>query len=80
MASSLPKAFAAVAVVGFAVTFVLPADVIDRVVVERPEVAGVAVPGMPVGSPGMEVPNVKPESYSVMAFDKAGKTTVYEKR
>jgi hypothetical protein len=39
---------------------------------------GVAVPGMPVGSPGMEGPN--PERYDILLFDAAGRTRVYATR
>jgi hypothetical protein len=56
----------------------VPADVIRRVLAERPKVAGVAVPGMPMGSPGMEGP--RREHYDVVAFDKSGKTSVYARR
>ena len=42
---------------------------------QRPAVVGLAVPGMPIGSPGMEGPNGRP--YDVLTFDAAGKTTVY---
>jgi hypothetical protein len=45
---------------------------------ERPAIVGLAVPGMPVGSPGMEGP--KPEPYEVFTFDKQGRTTVYARR
>jgi hypothetical protein len=45
---------------------------------ERPAVLGLAVPGMPMGAPGME--GAKSEPYTVFAFDKNGKTTVYAKR
>ncbi len=56
----------------------VPADVIHRMLEERPEFAGIAVPGMPIGSPGMEGPN--PEPYNVVAFDRAGGMMVYERR
>jgi hypothetical protein len=65
---------------GYVVEGHVPADMVQRMLREKPAIAGIAAPGMPVGSPGMEVPNVKAEPYSVMAFDKAGKTTLYEKR
>ena len=58
----------------------VPADVIDRLLRERPAVAGLAVPGMPVGSPGMEAPGQKAERYDVMAFDRQGRATVYASR
>jgi hypothetical protein len=56
----------------------IPADVIKKFLAERPKVAGLAVPGMPMGSPGMEGPRVEP--YDVLTFDKSGKTTIYAKR
>jgi hypothetical protein len=48
---------------------------IQRLLKQRPQVAGLAVPGMPIGSPGMEGPN--PQPYDVLTFDKQGATTVY---
>ena len=53
----------------------VPADLIQRLLRERPAILGLAVPGMPTGSPGMEGPNAKP--YDVVAFDKQGKTRVF---
>ena len=50
---------------------------VQRLLKERPAVVGLAVPGMPVGSPGMEVPNVKPSPYDVVAFDQRGQLQVY---
>jgi hypothetical protein len=52
--------------------------VIKRLLRDKPRVEGIAVPGMPAGSPGMESPN--PEPYEVIAFDAAGKTKVFAKR
>lgn len=57
----------------------VPADSIKRLLREKPAVRGVATPGMPVGSPGMEVPGVKAEAYEVISFDRAGKTRVFER-
>lgn len=54
----------------------VPADDVKRMLVERPKVKGIAVPGMPVGSPGMEQGNVR-HAYSVLTFDEAGRTTVF---
>jgi hypothetical protein len=56
----------------------VPADLIHRLLKEKPAVAGLAVPGMPIGSPGME--GGTPEPYNVYTFDRAGKTQVYAKR
>jgi hypothetical protein len=55
----------------------VPASAIKRLLREKPAVAGLSVPGMPLGSPGMEVPGKK-DAYDVVAFDKAGKTAVFE--
>ena len=60
---------------GYVVEGHVPADVIKRLLAERPEIAGVAVPGMPTGSPGMEGPGAKP--YDVLTFDRQGRNTVY---
>ncbi len=62
---------------GYVVEGHVPADVIERMLTERPAIAGIAVPGMPVGSPGMEVPGQLPQRYEVLAFDPSGRTTVY---
>jgi hypothetical protein len=54
----------------------VPGNLIARLLKERPDVMGLAVPGMPIGSPGMEGPNPKP--YDVLSFDKDGRIQVYE--
>lgn len=63
---------------GYVIEGHVPADLIRKHVKEKRPVIGLAVPGMPVGSPGME--GGKPEPYNVLTFDKTGKTTVYAKR
>jgi hypothetical protein len=63
---------------GYLVEGHVPADVIKKLLKEKPRVEGIAVPGMPAGSPGMESPN--PEPYDVVSFDAAGKTTVFAKK
>ncbi|HEY8548771.1 MAG TPA: DUF411 domain-containing protein [Vicinamibacterales bacterium] len=56
----------------------VPADVVQKLLKERPsDVVGIAVPGMPAGSPGMEVPGGRTDSYQIIAFDRNGKTRVY---
>lgn len=51
----------------------VPIADMKRVLAQRPKgVRGLAVAGMPIGSPGMEVPGVKPQSYQVTAFGTAG--------
>lgn len=58
----------------------VPAELIDRLLRERPPIAGIAVPGMPVGSPGMEVPGRAAERYQVITFDRRGRTGVFANR
>jgi len=56
----------------------VPADLIYRLLKEKPAVAGLAVPDMPSGSPGME--GGQPEPYNVFTFDQKGQTKVYARR
>jgi hypothetical protein len=56
----------------------VPASTVKRLLSERPAIAGIAVPGMPIGSPGMEQGTQK-DPYEVIAFTRDGKTRVYEK-
>ena len=65
---------------GYIVEGHVPADAVQRVLREKPAIAGIAVPGMPVGSPGMEVESGRKDPYAIMSFDKAGKLAVYERR
>lgn len=61
---------------GYVIEGHVPSHVVDKLLKEMPEdIAGIAVPGMPMGSPGMEGPN--PVSYEVIAFNDAGQTKVY---
>ncbi len=60
---------------GYVVEGHVPAEHVKRLLKERPAVVGLTVPGMPLGSPGMESAN--PESYDVLTFDRDGKTTVF---
>jgi len=54
----------------------VPAAQVQRLLKERPQVAGVAVPGMPIGSPGMEAGSTV-QPYDVLSFDKQGQTRVF---
>jgi hypothetical protein len=65
---------------GYAVEGHVPADVVARLLRERPKVRGIAVPGMPIGSPGMEQLGAPWEPYAVYTFDDAGTLEVYEYR
>lgn len=60
---------------GYVIKGHVPAADIRRLLKERPKVRGPAVPGMPVGSPGME--GAYTERYDVLGFDKDGRTVVY---
>ena len=62
---------------GYVVEGHVPAADVRRLLDERPAVAGLGVPGMPVGSPGMEVPGTTAQPYDVMAFEKDGSTHVF---
>jgi hypothetical protein len=58
----------------------VPADLIDRFLKSPPKNArGLAVPGMPLGSPGMEVAGRK-DAYDVVLFEKSGARRVFAKR
>lgn len=55
----------------------VPLDTAERVLRERPQgLGGIAVPGMPAGSPGMEVPDGTRQPYQVIAFFEDGRTSV----
>ena len=56
----------------------VPADLILKMLKEKPAIAGLTVPGMPMGSPGMEGASKQP--YDVLTFDGTGHTTVYASR
>lgn len=57
----------------------IPAEVIARFLAEKPSASGLAVPGMPIGSPGMEFGD-RVDPYDVLQFDAAGNASVYESR
>ncbi len=55
----------------------VPADDISRLLEERPQIVGLAVPGMPIGSPGMEGHGGQAEHFDVLGFDQQGNTRIY---
>lgn len=65
---------------GYVIEGHVPADLIVRLLAERPRVVGLAVPGMPVGSPGMDVPGHPAQRYEVLTFDAKGETRVFAVR
>lgn len=62
---------------GYTIVGHVPAADIARLLKEHPAVSGLAVPGMPVGSPGMEQGTHR-VAYDVMTFDLHGQTRVYQ--
>lgn len=64
---------------GYVVEGHVPAPDVHRLLKERPAIAGIAVGGMPIGSPGMDFPGARPQSYNVISFDKNGGMRVYSK-
>jgi len=55
----------------------VPIADIERLLTERPDIAGLAVPGMPIGSPGMGVDGVDSQPFDVIAFDNKGNTEIF---
>lgn len=64
---------------GYAFEGHVPADLVKKVLTTKPKLAGLAVPGMPAGSPGMEMGG-RTDPYQVMAFDRQGKSWVFANR
>jgi len=62
---------------GYVIEGHVPAREVQRLLNERPNAKGLAVPGMPAGSPGME--GSRSDAYSVILFDEAGRASVYQK-
>ncbi|MCW5958875.1 MAG: DUF411 domain-containing protein [Pyrinomonadaceae bacterium] len=63
---------------GYVIEGHVPADDVKRLLKERPEgIAGLAAPGMPAKSPGMQPDGEKPSGYDVLAFDKEGNSKVF---
>lgn len=62
---------------GYIVEGHVPVADIERLLAERPDVVGIAVPGMPVGSPGMEIEGAASQPFDVVSFDAAGATQVF---
>jgi len=60
---------------GYVIEGHVPAEDVKRLLKERPKISGLAVPEMPIGSPGMEGPN--PERYDVIAFGGEKGETVF---
>lgn len=61
---------------GYAIEGHVPAADIKRLLVTKPAAAGLSVPGMPVGSPGMEA-GARKDAYQVLLVDRAGRSSVF---
>jgi hypothetical protein len=61
---------------GYTIEGHVPVEDIKRLIAERPRITGLAAPGMPVGSPGMEM-GTQRDAYDVLAFTRGGQTTVW---
>lgn len=59
---------------GFIIEGHVPAGSIQKLLSMRPSIRGLAVPGMPIGSPGMEVAGREPEVFTVIAFGPTSQT------
>lgn len=79
---SVPKNLASChtgVVAGYLVEGHVPASDILRLLKEKPAVKGIAVPGMPMGSPGMEIPGEKADSYDVITFSEKGDIQLFSR-
>lgn len=62
---------------GYFVEGHVPAQDVKRLLEQRPDVRGIAVPGMPLGSPGMEVASGRKDRYQVILVARDGSTSVF---
>ena len=62
---------------GYIIEGHVPIAEIDRLLIERPEIVGLAVIGMPAGSPGMEDGSQTQGSFDVLSFDNSGNTEIF---
>lgn len=61
---------------GYVIEGHVPVEDIKRLITERPDVVGIAVPGMPIGTPGMESGEER-ESFTVFSFNQQGQTDTF---
>ena len=62
---------------GYVIEGHVPVAEIHRLLNEKPDVIGIAVAGMPFGSPGMEIEGFEDESYEVVTFNNSGEILLY---
>ncbi len=81
--SGIPMALRSchLALVGtYAVEGHVPTDLIKKMLREKPQARGLAIPGMISGTPGMENPGAPPQHYDVLLFQRDGSSRVYASR
>lgn len=61
---------------GYVIEGHVPVEDIKRLIADHPDVVGIAVPGMPIGTPGMESGEER-ESFTVFSFDEQGHTDTF---
>ncbi|MGD9508497.1 MAG: DUF411 domain-containing protein [Geminicoccaceae bacterium] len=64
-------------IAGYTVEGHVPLEDVERLLATRPPLLGLAVPGMPMGSPGMEMPGMAGEAFQVIGFASNGKRHVF---
>ncbi len=64
---------------GYVVEGHVPVSDLKRLLKEKPDVKGIAVPGMPIGSPGMEMPDTPPDRYEVVTYTEDGRVRVFSR-
>ena len=62
---------------GYVIEGHVPVSEINKLLNEKPSIVGLAVAGMPTGSPGMEDPEAEEEAFDVVTFDELGNIEVY---
>lgn len=62
---------------GYVIEGHVPADDVKRLLATKPKIRGLTIPGMPASAPGMDMTPY--QSFTVLAFDAAGKTSVFAK-
>lgn len=63
---------------GYVIEGHVPVSEIERLLSERPDVIGIAVAGMPAGSPGMEIEEFDSQPFDVISFDENGSIEIFE--
>ncbi len=63
---------------GYVIEGHVPVSEIERLLSEKPNVIGIAVAGMPAGSPGMDIDGFDSEPFDVVSFDENGSIEIFE--